>query len=292
MSVGEAGFEPAQPKRGLYRPRGSPMPSSPLAEEVGVEPTRALACPNGFRDRGRRHLSAGSSVNCGCRAESARIERARGRPRRRLSKPLPCHSANSPGAALPDEDSNPESPDPESGVLPVAPSGTAGGRQAERPPGRGSPPWAAGRCRTRLPRGGKSPALLGTRRTPIRLVAAHLAFLSAGWCRADAHTLRQSQGCGQRVFPVGGGRPAGRRCARSPVSARDRLIRVVAEDRFEFGDHRAGEFGFLPSRATGCQCRPAASRREHHNAAHRSRAGPELPRAGRSRGCAVHRRVR
>ncbi len=32
--VGEDGFEPSQPERGLYRPLGSPLPSSPLVEEV------------------------------------------------------------------------------------------------------------------------------------------------------------------------------------------------------------------------------------------------------------------
>ncbi len=76
----EGGVEPPQPKRGLYRPLGSPMPSSPLAEEVGVEPTRMLAHPNGFRDRGRRHLSAGSSMTvllC-CVARRVRGSNARG----------------------------------------------------------------------------------------------------------------------------------------------------------------------------------------------------------------------
>lgn len=138
--VGEGGVEPPQPKRGLYRALGSPVPSSPGAEEVGVEPTRVLAHPDGFRDRGRRHLSAGSSWTY---AESARIEHARARTRRRLSKPLPSHSANSP--KLPDEDSNLELPDSESGVLPVAPSGKgAGGKR--RPPWRGLPAGGWSTC--------------------------------------------------------------------------------------------------------------------------------------------------
>lgn len=148
-----------------------------------------------------------------CCAESARIERARACTRRRLSKPLPYHSANPPGTALPDGDSNPEPPDPESGMLPVAPSGT-GAAHEKRPPVRGRSPGRpgnkAGQRATRMPRCCGNSRSADTTGHEWR---SRLALLP-GFVRRDVPTVPDRRQGRQAVFRRCPGvlREAGRAC--------------------------------------------------------------------------------